>query len=129
MSLPIACSLTDSELQQRRRDVLQRVRTAVAEIRELEDGFAYRFSLDSDRLLELARLIELERRCCPFLRFRVTVEPGDGSAWLKCLVQKELKNFLTLLSPWTSRTRRNDRKSSRLSDLFHVLPSDLTKAV
>jgi hypothetical protein len=94
MSLPIACSLTDSELQQRRRDVVQRVRTAVAEIRELEDGFAYRFSLDSDRLLELARLIELERRCCPFLRFRVMVEPGDSSACLEMSGPEGTKEFL-----------------------------------
>ncbi|HKO42376.1 MAG TPA: hypothetical protein VJU84_03745 [Pyrinomonadaceae bacterium] len=40
MTLPIACSLTDAALQERRRDVLLKVRNAVIETRELEDGYS-----------------------------------------------------------------------------------------
>ncbi|MEP6743462.1 MAG: hypothetical protein ABJB61_13270 [bacterium] len=43
-SLPVACSLTDAELQQRRRDVLQKARTAVVQVIEIEEGFRYQFS-------------------------------------------------------------------------------------
>ena len=44
-SLPVACSLTEAELQERRSSVLQKLRPAVAEIKELSEGYAYRFLL------------------------------------------------------------------------------------
>jgi hypothetical protein len=78
MSLPIACSLTNSELQERRRGVLHRVRSAVVEVRELENGYAYCFPSEGGRLTELAQLVDLERQCCPFLRFAITVESDNG---------------------------------------------------
>ena len=94
MSPPIACSLTNSELQERRRNVLQKVRSAVTEQRELEDGYAYCFPADDDRLAELARLVSLERQCCPFLRFRLTVESGNGPIWLEMTGPEGTKDFL-----------------------------------
>ena len=94
MSLPIACTLTNSELQERRRDVLQKVRSAVTELRELEDGYSYCFPADDDRLVELARLINFERKCCPFLRFRLTVESGNGPIWLEMTGPEGTKEFL-----------------------------------
>ena len=45
-SLPVACSLLESELQERRRDVLQKVRSEVSEVKEIEKGFIYRFPSD-----------------------------------------------------------------------------------
>jgi hypothetical protein len=95
MSLPIACSLTNSELQERRRDVLQKVRSVVTELRELEDGYAYRFPSDEKWLSELTTLVNLERQCCPFLRFRLTVESGNGPIWLEMTGPEGTKEFLT----------------------------------
>jgi len=43
VSLLVACSLMDSELQERRRNVLQKIRSAVSEVKEIEHGFIYRF--------------------------------------------------------------------------------------
>jgi len=83
MSLPIACSLSDSELQERRGGVLQRVRRAVVQVKELETGYAYGFPADGDWLTELAKLVEFEHQCCPFLRFSIIVEPDNGSIWLE----------------------------------------------
>lgn len=77
-SLPIACNLTAPELQVRRATVLQKVRRAVSEVRELENGYAYTFPSTSEWLAELAGLIDLERQCCPFLQFRITVAANDG---------------------------------------------------
>jgi hypothetical protein len=36
ISLPVACNLTERELQERRRDVLHKVRGAVEEVSEVE---------------------------------------------------------------------------------------------
>ena len=94
--LPIACRLTAPQLQARRSAVLQKVRLAVVEVRELEDGFAYSFPSDGDWLRELTGLIDLERQCCPFLQFRLTVEANGGPIWLEMTGPEGTKDFLTL---------------------------------
>ena len=93
MSLPIVCSLTDSELQERRRGVLQKVLSAVVEVRELEDGYSYSFPADGDSLIELARLVDLERQCCPFIQFSITVGP-DAPIWLQMTGPQGSKEFI-----------------------------------
>lgn len=95
MTLPIACSLTDSELQERRRDVLHKVRSAVVDVRELDNGYAYCFHSDSECLIELAQLVSLERQCCPFFHFAIIVEPGNGPIWLEMIGPDGTKEFLT----------------------------------
>lgn len=93
-NLPVACSLMDSELQERRRTVLEKVRSVVSEVKELEHGFIYRFPSGGAWIRELANLIELEHQCCPFLKFSITVEPGDGPVWLEMTGPHGTKEFL-----------------------------------
>ena len=92
--LPIACTLTSAELQERRLTVLHELRSAVTEVRELEDGYVYSFQSEGERLEKIAAMIELERRCCPFLRFRLTVEPNGGPVWLELTGPAGTKQFL-----------------------------------
>lgn len=94
-SLPIACSLTDAELQERSEDVLQKVGGAVLEIKELENGYAYRLPSDEIWIGELANLVRLERRCCLFLRFQIIVEADNGFIWLELTGPAGTKDFLT----------------------------------
>lgn len=93
-SLPVACSLTDAELQQRRETVLEKVRSAVVGTRELDDGYAYRLPANEEWLTTLVNLVNLERQCCPFLRFNIIVEPGDGPLWLELTGPPGTKEFL-----------------------------------
>jgi hypothetical protein len=93
VSLPVACSLMDSELQERRRNALQKVRSTVTEVKEIDRGFIYRFS-SGTLISELAGLVELEHQCCPFLKFHITVEPGDGPVWLEMTGPPGTKEFL-----------------------------------
>ncbi len=95
VSLPVACSLMDSELQERRRNVLQKVRGVVSEVKEVEHGFIYCFPPDGAWIRELANLVELEHQCCPFLKFTITVEPGDGPVWLEMTGPEGTKAFLS----------------------------------
>jgi hypothetical protein len=92
--LPIACELTSAELQQRRETVLPAVRRSVERVEEIKNGFAFFFSPDGDRLKELANLIDLERRCCPFLRFTLTVEAGGGQLILEITGPEGTREFL-----------------------------------
>ncbi len=95
--LPVACSLTEAELKGRRAALLERAGRAVLETKELEDGFAYRFPEGDEWLAELAEVIRLERLCCPFLGFRLSVGPGGGPVWLELTGPPGTKEFLSSL--------------------------------
>ena len=73
MVLPVACTLTEAELRERRATILDSVRRAVLDITPVPDGYSYRFDATSEILAQLARLVDLERQCCAFLTFRLTV--------------------------------------------------------
>jgi hypothetical protein len=92
--LPVVCTLTEPELAARQAGVLSQVRLAHEEARWLPDGVALRFAAEPERLALLATFIELERRCCAFLRFRLTVEPGDGPVWLELTGPPGTREFL-----------------------------------
>ena len=97
MNLPVACSLTESELQERRRSLLQLAKGSVVEIKEMEDGYSYRFPSDGDSIIELAKLVLLERQCCPFLQFTINVDAGNGPIWLEMKGPEGTKEFLASL--------------------------------
>jgi hypothetical protein len=48
---------------------------------ELPNGYA--FSFDAAALTEVARFIENERKCCPFITFELQVTPGAGPLHLR----------------------------------------------
>src|SRR5260370_26363809 len=79
--LPIACTLSTPELRERRAGLLRRVRERLVEARPLAgaDGYELRFPGDEGTVAEVLELVRLESRCCAFLRFRVTLEPGGGA--------------------------------------------------
>jgi hypothetical protein len=92
--LPVSCTLTEPELQARRAGVLAEVRRSRQEARWLPDGVALRFVAGAEQLATLATFIELERRCCAFLQFRLTVEPGGGPVWLELTGPTGTRDFL-----------------------------------
>jgi hypothetical protein len=72
--------------------VAQLFGSLVRETRELTDGFAYRF--DGEQYPLLAAFITDERKCCPFLTFRLEVTPEQGPIWLQLTAQGDVKPFL-----------------------------------
>jgi hypothetical protein len=73
--LPIVCTLTVPELQERRRNVLDAIRAKAIDVRPTADGYSYSFSPTPEVLVQLTRLIESERQCCQFLTFTLIVAP------------------------------------------------------
>lgn len=53
----------------------------VRERRVVPGGYAFRFPADS--FADLARFVANERRCCPFLSFRIELTPDAGPLWLR----------------------------------------------
>ena len=92
--LPVACSLSTAEVRERRGAVLAPLAAAVEEVKGLENGLALRFAAGGAILAGLAELIELERRCCPFLRFVLAVEAGGGPLWLSLTGPPGTRAFL-----------------------------------
>jgi hypothetical protein len=91
MDLPIACTLSEAELQQRRREILDCVRAATLKTSELRNGYVYELPFGSDTLTMLARLVALEHGCCPFLTFRIALEAGAETVTLEVTGSSEAK--------------------------------------
>lgn len=95
--VPIACTLSPDALAARREgllaDLLRR-----SEGHELtRDGLRIRFAADGETLATIARAIDAERRCCPFLRFVVTVAPDSGPVVLELSGPAGTREFVATL--------------------------------
>jgi len=96
--LPIACELTPAELDERRQGLLPGLLANAQERIVLADGFRWRFAPVSELLAAVVQAIDLERQCCRFLRFGLTVEPDAGPIWLEVTGPKGTAEFLEELT-------------------------------
>jgi hypothetical protein len=81
--LPVVCALSPAAFRERREGALRSLRAQAQEMREIAGGWSIRFAPDDELLAELVRFIQMERKCCAFLRFAVVVAPGEGPVWLE----------------------------------------------
>lgn len=96
--IPVACALTPGEQDERRSTVLAQLRRAMEHTEERPEGYAYRFAGDGEGVVEqIASVIALERQCCPFLRFALAAEPGQGPVWLEVTGPEGTKEFLATM--------------------------------
>ena len=79
-AVTIACLLTDKELQERRSAYLDRAASLIVGRRELADGLEFTFRIEEGTIDLLAEIVELERKCCPFLDFKTTWRPDLSTA-------------------------------------------------
>jgi hypothetical protein len=91
--IPIACSLTSAELDQR-REVLAALRARCAEVQPVENGLRLRFEAAPGLLADISRVIDLERQCCRFLLFQLHVLPDGGPVWLQLSGPEGTSDFL-----------------------------------
>jgi hypothetical protein len=92
--LPVACTLSDRELAERRGGLLSDLRRHRQETRWLLDGVVLRFPPGPSVIACLAEFIRLESQCCQFLRFHLTVEPDGGPVWLELTGPGGTRDFL-----------------------------------
>ena len=98
--IPIACALTGSELQIRRKDYLEKIAGSLIDFEELKGGFSYRFPSEKAVLLDLVNIIDLERKCCPFLDFKLTLEAGKDFVSLELTGAEGTKEMIKSLFNW-----------------------------
>ena len=93
-NLPIACTLGPAALEARRKDLLGGlVRRAVERV-DVPNGYRVRFDPSEDIVSSIAKVIEVERQCCRFLSFVLTIEPDDGPIWLEFTGPAGTREFL-----------------------------------
>ena len=95
--LPLACKMSELtyEQWQRQRDFTGNC-ADVKEVRELEDGYAFRDSADGDTLLAIAEFVSNERLCCPFFEFEISVGRDGAPVWLRMSGEGEAKRVLEM---------------------------------
>jgi hypothetical protein len=89
----VACRLDAAQRADRGASLAELFGSA-QEKRELRDGYALRFPGDAAHVRALANAIILERDCCPFLAFDLTLEPHGGPIWLRVTGPAGTKAFL-----------------------------------
>jgi hypothetical protein len=92
--LPIACTLSGPDLAKRRTGLFADLLRRRQEARWLAEGITLRYSPEPGTLALLGEFIQLESRCCPFLRFQLTVEPGGGPIRLELTGPAGTREFL-----------------------------------
>ena len=92
-NLPLACTLGPAALKARREDLLGGLVRRADERVEIPHGYRVRFTA-ADLLPTIAQIIEVERQCCRFLTFHVTIEPDGGPIWLEFTGPPGAREFL-----------------------------------
>jgi hypothetical protein len=103
-AFPVACTLSPEALHERRDGALQDLREKAREVRETAGGYSLRFPASDGLLDEMMKVIQIERKCCSFLRFSLVVSPGEGPVWLELTgpegTKELLRGLLDIPKPW-----------------------------
>lgn len=97
--LPIVCDPSGITAEQSKHwldEIVPQVYKSVQEIRELPNGYAWRLPSEPHILMLIAEDLNIERLCCPFLRYTLEIEPGHGAFWLSMTGGEGAKEFLRI---------------------------------
>src|SRR5712664_1922817 len=93
---PFSCNLSALDREQRKRhNILAKdLFPKHLEIKELPDGYGFRFPNDRSLFTALSEWIILEQLCCPFLTLSLESQHDQGPIGLKATGEDGVKNFL-----------------------------------
>ena len=93
-TIDLMCGLSSPELQQRKETVIASLQKQILETKELENGYAFKFS-GSDKVVdELTEFIKTERECCGFFVFGLSISGDKSEAWLELTGPEGAKDFI-----------------------------------
>ena len=95
--LPIVCTLGPDALSARRQGLLSELLQQSAGRELLPDGLLLRFAPSGVTVAKITAAVDVERHCCRFLRFRLTVEPDEGQFTLDLTGPQGTSEFVTAL--------------------------------
>jgi hypothetical protein len=94
---PFACNINGLTAAERVRHFDQlgpALRALKTGVRELKDGYEFRYPADTKTITMLAEWMEQERRCCPFFDITLRIEPEGGPVWLRLTGRDGTKRFI-----------------------------------
>jgi hypothetical protein len=103
---PLACDLDAISVGDRTRygELRRMIAAAITGQRELSHGIAVQIATECMALGQLAEWISFERKCCPFLEFRIDIAPKSGTVWLSLTGRAGVKEFLAQALAGTSKS-------------------------
>lgn len=99
-SIPLACNphaLSAAEWAAHQATSARLFRELRESSEELPDGYAFHFPAGVFALV--AAFVEVERRCCPFLTFRIDVLPGETTIILRITGSPEARVIIAAELP------------------------------
>ena len=95
-SVPLACN-TKAFTASERTDWNARVKqvmSSVTAVKDLSDGYTFEIDTHGTSFLDVARWVELERKCCLFFIFELGMRGDNGNVWLNLRGGKGVKEFI-----------------------------------
>ena len=99
---PFACDLRALDPAGRTRhfdELGPRLRALKTGVRELANGYAFRFPADMTTVQLVAEWAAGERLCCPFFDIQIRLEPEGGPMWLTLTGREGTKRFIQVDAP------------------------------
>ena len=90
----IACKLPSEQFRERKATVLANLKKNILDKKELDNGYALKFTGTDTMLDELIDFIKTERECCSFLTFSLTVSNNKSETWLELTGPEGTKDFI-----------------------------------
>ena len=94
---PFACDRLALDAEARRRhfeELGPELRTLKESVRELPNGYEFRFPSDPKTIALVAEWAGGERLCCPFFDIQLRMEREGGPFWLRLTGRKGTKDFI-----------------------------------
>lgn len=94
---PFACDRSALTSDQRRRhfdELGPKLRGLVLQVRELSDGYEFRFSGDLPTFQLIAEWTAGERLCCPFFDIDLRLDRERGATWIRLSGRPGTKAFI-----------------------------------
>ena len=101
--VPLACNLKAFTPEERVawRNLIDEVKQAESPAGELANGHIFKIDPSRISITRVAEWIDLERKCCPFLNFQLSLEGANGAMTLTLTGGHGVKEFIAEdFRPW-----------------------------
>jgi len=85
----VQCSFVGEDLLERKKILKETIFSKVLKKEKVANGYVYYFNDDSDLLASVFEHVQIEKACCPFFKFDISILPNKGGFALQISGSKE----------------------------------------